>query len=161
MLHPPISSPYANAGQQKVVYVSTHTPFISAVKRIRKLLEQAEKRRMGNTDLVNNKGSDLQKLQELSDKIETAKKKSAEEILMKGTSRAIEKVLSLGLYFQNQPECQVRIRTGTVGAVDDIVDKESTSVSEEPQDAGEGARHELPESRIRYVSSVEVGVSLR
>ena len=161
MLHPPIPSPYANAGQTKVVYVSTHTPFISAVKRVRKLLEQAEKRRMGNTDLVNDKGSDLQKLQELSDKIESATKKKAEEIVMKGTSRAIEKVLSLGIYFQNQPECQVRIRTGTVGVVDDIVEKKSTSAPQKSQDAGEAAPHELPESRIRYVSSVEVGVSLR
>jgi ribonuclease P/MRP protein subunit POP7 len=68
---------------------------------------------------------------------------------MKGTGRAIEKVLRLGLYWQGQEDVLVSIRTGSVGAVDDVVGVES----------GEEAGFE--ESRVRWVSSLEVGVRLR
>jgi ribonuclease P/MRP protein subunit POP7 len=68
---------------------------------------------------------------------------------MKGTGRAIEKVLRLGLYWQGQEDVLVSIRTGSVGAVDDVVGVES----------GEEAGFE--ESRVRRVSSLEVGVRLR
>lgn len=76
-------------------------------------------------------------------------------MVLKGTNRAIEKVLGLGLYFQKQDNCMVRLRTGSVGVVDDIVQEEE-EVGEEG-DEGE----ELPESRVRKVSVVEVAVTLK
>jgi len=66
-----------------------------------------------------------------------------EEVLLKGTGKAIQKVLQVALYFQEQEDCMVRIRTGSVGAVDDI-------------ETAEGE-----ESRVRRTSMIEVAVSLR
>src|SRR4051812_43443197 len=61
LLHPPIASPYVGRQVQKVVYVSSNTPFISAVKRVRNLLDQVDKRAMGKVDLLG-KGSDKTKI---------------------------------------------------------------------------------------------------
>ena len=77
-------------------------------------------------------------------------------MVLKGTNRAIEKVLGLGLYFQRQDDCMVRVRTGSVGVVDDIVQEEEEEGGEE---GAEG--EELPESRVRKVSVVEVAVTLK
>ena len=81
--------------------------------------------------------------------------KEPEAVVLKGTNRAIEKVLGLGLYFQRQDDCMVRLRTGSVGVVDDIVQDEEEGREEEED--GE----ELPESRVRKVSVVEVAVTLK
>ena len=77
-------------------------------------------------------------------------------MVLKGTNRAIEKVLELGLYFQRQDDCMIRVRTGSVGVVDDIVHEEEDGEEEE-----EGEGEELPESRVRKVSVVEVAVTLK
>ncbi|KAK5070702.1 hypothetical protein LTR16_009311 [Cryomyces antarcticus] len=47
--------------------------------------------------------------------------KDPEEVVLKATGKAIEKALNLGLFFQGQEDCKVRIRTGSVAAIDDIV----------------------------------------
>ncbi len=44
LLQPPLASPYAGRNQPKVVYISTKTPFLSAVKRVEKLLRLSEGR---------------------------------------------------------------------------------------------------------------------
>lgn len=46
ILHPPIAAPFAGPDVQKVVYVSRKTPIMSAVKKVKKLLEQVEKRNL-------------------------------------------------------------------------------------------------------------------
>ncbi len=76
-----------------------------------------------------------------------------EAVVLKGTNRAIEKVLGLGLYFQGQDDCMVRLKTGSVGVVDDIVQEE--------EEDGEEEGEEVPESRVRKVSVVEVAVTLK
>ncbi len=81
--------------------------------------------------------------------------KGKEEVVMKATNRAIERVLGLAVYFQGQTDCRVRIRTGGVGVVDDIVQ------SEEGGEDGDDEGEELPESRIRKLSVVEVAVTLK
>ena len=105
---------------------------------------------------MNGKGTDKQKLMALREKTNPVEnKKEAEAVVLKGTNRAIEKVLELGLYFQRQDDCMVRLRTGSVSVVDDIVQEEEEGGVEE----GEG--EELPESRIRKISVVEVAVTLK
>ena len=139
-----------------MIYVSAKTPFISAVKRVRKLLSEIDRRSIGKIDLVNGKGNDKQKLMALREKTKPmGKGKEPEAVVLKGTNRAIEKVLGLGLYFQRQDDCMVRVRTGSVSVVDDIVQEEE----EGGEEGGEG--EELPESRVRKVSVVEVAVTLR
>ena len=40
--------------------------------------------------------------------------------MLKGTGKAISKVMELGLWFQQREEYVVRLRTGSVGAIDDV-----------------------------------------
>lgn len=158
ILRPPIPSPYTGADQKKVIYVSTKMPFISAVKRVRKLLGEIDKRSMGKVDLVEGKGSNKQKLRKLGERINASTGKEPEEVVLKATNRAIQNVLGLALFFQGQDDCRVRLRTGTVGVVDDIVESaipkgaETVEVEEEEE--------ELPESRVRKASFVEVAITL-
>jgi ribonuclease P/MRP protein subunit POP7 len=69
-----------------------------------------------------------------------------EEVIMKATGKAIEKLLRLAIWWQGQKGVVVRIRTGSVGAVDDVVEK--------------GGEELVEESRIRRTSCLEVGVRL-
>ena len=110
---------------------------------------------MGKFDLINGKRSDKQKLKALGDQVGSAKLKEPEEVLLKGTSRAIEKVLGLALYFQGQGDCRVRLRTGSVGVVDDIVEGDGEGEKEGDED------EEVPETQVRKISVVEVGISLK
>ena len=71
-----------------------------------------------------------------------------EEVLVKATGKAIEKALQVALHFQGQDDCIVKLRTGSVGAVDDVIAKEDEE-------------EEVPETRIRRTSMLEVGISLR
>jgi ribonuclease P/MRP protein subunit POP7 len=71
-----------------------------------------------------------------------------EEVLVKATGKAIEKALQVALHFQAQEDCTVKLRTGSVGAVDDVIAKD-------------GAEEEVSETRIRRTSMLEVGISLR
>lgn len=159
ILRPPIPSPFTGADQKKVVYVSTKTPFISAVKRVRKLLDEIDKRSVGKIDLVNGKGSDKQKLRKLGEKTNGSIGKEPEEVVLKATTRAIQNVLGLALFFQGQDDCRVRLRTGTVGVVDDIVELAATEEGEIVD--GDDEEEDLPESRVRKASFVEVAITLR
>ncbi len=64
---------------------------------------------------------------------------------MKATGKAVEKLLRLAVHFQGEEGIRVRVGTGSVGAVDDVVGE-----------AGE----ETGESRVRRMSCLEVGVRL-
>ncbi|KAH0565613.1 hypothetical protein GP486_001001 [Trichoglossum hirsutum] len=125
LLHPPISSPYTGRNTQKVVYISSSTPFISAVKRVRKLLDAVDKREMGKVDL-SDKGKGKARLGQPSRK----PKGEPEEVSLKATARAIEKALNLAIFFQSQGRYRVRIRTGSLGVVDDIILVEEPKVQE-------------------------------
>lgn len=114
---------------------------------------------MGKIDLVDGKGSDKQKLRQLGERTTTSASKEPEEVVLKATNRAIQNVLGLALFFQGQDDCRVRLRTGTVSVVDDIVESEipKGAVTGEAEDE-EG---ELPESRVRKASFVEVAITLK
>lgn len=160
ILHPPISSPYAGADHPKVVYISAKTPFISTVKRVRRLLSLIEKRSVGKVDLISGRGSDKQKLNALDTQVSSEKGKDPEEVILKGTNTVIEKVLGLALFFQGQEDLIVRLRTGTVGVVDDIVvvarPSEETEVGDEIEE-----EKELPETQVRKISMLEVAITLK
>lgn len=82
--------------------------------------------------------------------------RAKEEVLVKATGKAIEKGLRVALYFQGQEDCLVRLRTGSVGAVDDVLVQEGLVEGE-----GEQEREDVPETRVRRTSMLEVGISLR
>ncbi|EEQ85772.1 uncharacterized protein BDCG_09041 [Blastomyces dermatitidis ER-3] len=146
--HPPAASPYAGAKIPKVVYVSTNTPFMSAAKRVQKLLRQAERRAISKIDL-SDKVSEKQKLSQLTESTENLKK---EEVFIKATGRAIEKAMSVGKWFAEKEEYAIRVNTGAVMVVDDIVEDEKLQRKQEKKreeennaipDALKEAPHEL------------------
>jgi len=142
LLHPAIPSPRTSSTSPKIVYISASTPFISAVKRIRTLLSHIENRASGPVDFSS---GPTQALAQISAGIKKRSEANGEEIVIKGTGRAIEKVLRLATWWQGQDDVKVVLRTGSVGAVDDIV-------GEEGEEEG---------SRVRRTSSLELGIRLR
>jgi len=77
---------------------------------------------------------------------------AAEQVFLKATGRAIARALEVGVYFQGEGGYKVRVDMGSVKAVDDI---ESTSSGAMPV----GQRDDqVPETRIRTLSSVTVGI---
>lgn len=125
-----------------------------------------------------------------------------EEVVLKGTGKAIQKVLEFGLWFkQREDRFVVRLTTGSVGAIDDIevdenipsdgggrasaVDEELepgsgqdldseaeshmkeieasklTSTKATSANSAKTTAEPVPESRIRYTSSLEVSVRRR
>ncbi|KAK2763696.1 hypothetical protein FQN54_009312 [Arachnomyces sp. PD_36] len=123
ILHPPIASPYAGSSVPKVVYVSTKTPFMCAVKRVQKLLRHAEKRATSKVDLGSKKISEKAKLEQVVQAQEALKK---EEVLVMATGRAIEKAMSIEKWFRERDEeYEVKVRTKAVLVVDDIVADEN------------------------------------
>ena len=152
LLHPPIAPPRSGASVQKIVYISASSPFISTTKRVRKYLSEIDKRALGKIGILKS-GTDRTKIQNVErGGVERAK----EEVLVKATGKAIEKGLRVALYFQGQEDCLVRLRTGSVGAVDDVLVQEGLVEGE-----GEQEREDVPETRVRRTSMLEVGISLR
>ncbi|KAJ5601335.1 hypothetical protein N7510_010869 [Penicillium lagena] len=187
--HAPIASPYAGATVPKIVYVSSSTPFMSAVKRVQKLLRQAEKRDTAAVSLEDTRTSEKQKLAELA-KIAGAEKR--EEIFVKATGRAIERALGVGKWFEERGDgFVVRVKTGSVLVVDDVAEGETgkkksqddsdskvdegvdsapapdSKASESDKKRKQGAdddpaeMEELPETRTRWIKMVEVAISLK
>lgn len=95
------------------------------------------------------KGNDAAFFKEVGKEAEG--KGEGEEVILKATGKAVERLLGVAGWFLQEVEGEggkyrVVVRTGSVGAVDDVVGKE-----------GEGDEG----SRVRRVSCLEVGVSLR
>lgn len=68
-----------------------------------------------------------------------------EEVILKATGKAVERLMGVAAWFQGEEgggKYRVVVRTGSVGAVDDVVGEEGE----------EG-------SQVRRVSCLEVGVS--
>jgi len=149
LVHPPVSSARAGAQVQKVVYVRANSPFVSVIKRVEKFLREADRRAMGNL-----------KTSKLEDMIKKSRDGQQEEILVKATGRAIEKALHIALFFQGRDDCVVRLRTGGVATVDDIIPKETNGASTGDGDMDEDAE-DMPESRLRKVAMLEVAISLK
>lgn len=100
---------------------------MSAVKRVQKLLRQVEKRAIASLDLSSKRKTEKEKLAQLAQGHERLRKgKGEEEVFIKATGRAIEKALSVGKWFETkETEYVVRVKTGTVLVVDDVIEDEA------------------------------------
>lgn len=204
LMRPPIPSPYAGAESQKTIYVGTKTPFMSAAKRVEKLLKLSDKRlvqsatKMAQNDAKRKRrrggarGEENDEITAIAETVEAQKRSHAgkqdgarEEVVIKGSGKAIPKVMQLGMWFQERDETyEVRIRTSTASSIDDVtyekakveekvdgdVDMGAEEDTEEPSGKGRsenekadmGAGSEtVEEARIRNVSVLEVYVTLR
>jgi len=112
---------------------------------------------MGPIDLSNKNLSDKKRLEMIGRVSSKGKEGRGEEVSIKGTGRAIEKVLQVGLYFQGQEDCSIQIRTGSVGTVDDISIDDTAATG----DGGGEEELDVPETRVRMASTIEVLVKLK
>lgn len=90
---------------------------MAAFKKVKQLLYHVEKRELQSA--LTGKG-----LQDKSDRRLRqilASRTESEPVLVKATGKAIEKALNLALFLQKQKIYHVKITTGTVSAVDDLV----------------------------------------
>jgi ribonuclease P/MRP protein subunit POP7 len=199
--HPPIPTPFSSAQEPKVVYITTGSPFIPQIKRIRALLSESSKR--SKQSLASGKPGTLSS-KKVDQAIADAAKakggvKQGEEVFVKATGKAIERALEIGLFFQQQADCKVRVTTGSVEVVDDVEivraaragkklrrslaggekeeleEKEKNVVVDDDDqmdvdgeekvvvEDGKGRKRafqDVPETRIRTVSSIQVAISL-
>lgn len=136
IIHAPVASQYAGAKVPKVVYVSSKTPFMSAVKRVKKLLFHVEKRATKDVSMIRNGDRrGMQRIAEASEKVA----KDKEEVLVKASGRAIPKALNVGEWFSNKEKdmlCKVEVRGGSVSVVDDIVEVEAEEDENAENDDG-------------------------
>lgn len=140
---------------------------MSAMKRVKQLLKHVDKRSMQST--LSTKKSKARSLH----LIEPKGIQKPEEVLIKATGKAIDKALNLALFFQGQQDCTVRINTGTVDAIDDLIQNSDLGdVVQQADDARADEaqpnqpvvvahNHDLPDARIRHASMIQVFVSLQ
>lgn len=203
-MRPPLPSPYTGAQSQKTIYVGTKTPFMSAAKRAEKLLKLSDKRLVQSATKIaqndakrkrrrgNTRGEENDEIAAIAETVEAQKRSQAgrqdgarEEVVIKGSGKAIPKVMQLGMWFQERDETyEIRIRTSTASSIDDVtygkakvkekvdddVDMGTGEDTEKPSEEGRsengkadlGAGTEtVEETRIRNVSVLEIYVSLR
>lgn len=111
----------------KTVYVSTKSPFIATVKRVRKALAVFKDQSKVSVASGGRQKRAFQRRLEQPGQNEAGPSTSTattddrtKYVTIKASGKAIEKALGLGLYFQGQKDTSVEIRTGTVQATDDI-----------------------------------------
>lgn len=121
------------AEKETTVFIKTATPYVSALKRIDKILEKFEK-------------SHPRK------KFQGGEYKKIKYVRVKGMGKAIEKVLSVGVHYQ-QREHKVDVYTETINVVDEVKQKKYETKDDESDDESE--------LRGRSVGCVEVKVWLK
>lgn len=115
---------------------------MSAVKRVRKQLDQGLRKSSAAP-----KNASLQsRVDALERGLASGSGAAQAAVTVVGAGRAVDKTLQVAGWFQQQGDCEVEVRTKTVGTVDDVVDEE-----EEAED----------ESRVRRMSCLEVVVKLK
>ncbi|KAI9050270.1 hypothetical protein LZ554_005438 [Drepanopeziza brunnea f. sp. 'monogermtubi'] len=148
LLHAPVAPVRTSSQTPKIIYVSASTPFISTVKRVRAYLSEIESRASGPLSINDGPKELLKGIQNGVGGGGSGRGKRGEEVLIKGTGRAIEKVVRMAAYWGGQSDVVVRVGTGSVGAVDDVVARGDGKGEEDAED-GEG------KSRVRRVGMNE------
>ena len=111
---------------------------MSAVKRVRRMLDAIDKRHMGhgssggtrsrggtNKNVGGAAAGAGRHTTQATSTTTSSTGNEKEEVLLKATNRAIEKALNLAMFFQKAKEgYRVTVRTGTIKVVDDIVEED-------------------------------------
>ncbi|KAK6952487.1 hypothetical protein Daesc_007026 [Daldinia eschscholtzii] len=154
----PTRTPSTRASRR--IYITPKTPFRSVTARVRKQLdknlrEASASNKAFTNRLASNKNASLDERVRAIQRHSASKDggiglEDAGEVVVLGTGRAIQKVVEVAMFFQKQQDCIVRLKTGSVGAVDDVVVE-----GEEEEWGGEG------EERTRMMSSLEASIKLK
>ncbi|KAH7161263.1 Rpp20 subunit of nuclear RNase MRP and P-domain-containing protein [Dactylonectria macrodidyma] len=132
---PPASS------KSRIIYVSSRTPFMAVVKRARKQLD-AQLQTVGAAP----KSASLHSRVQMLERAGGETNGDGGVVTVMGTGRAVERALAVASWFEQQGDCQVELRTRTVGTIDDVVVED-----EDVEDA----------SRLRKMSCLEVSIKLK
>ena len=184
LLHPALPTTHSSSASPKIIYITATTPHIPCAKRVRKLLADITKRekqsaaslasraRGGPHGATGPEANGRLEAKDVERNVaeEASKKggarKAGEMVYLKATGRAIARALEIGLMFQADEGCRITVDLGSVKAVDDIELKGTLSTggdddAAEPQAQGQTeADEDIPETRIRTVSSVTVSIGL-
>ncbi|KAK8150197.1 hypothetical protein G3M48_003700 [Beauveria asiatica] len=155
---PLIRRPLPASSKDRIIYVSSSTPFMSAVKRARKQLDRSLKS-VGSSQAARKNASLHARIESLKRDVErdgsgsgsSANEAYGASVTLLGTGKAVEKTLALAGWFEQQSDCRVAVRTRTVATVDDVVAGGEPGAAEREED----------ESRLRRLSCLEVVVSLK
>ncbi|KAI0125386.1 Rpp20 subunit of nuclear RNase MRP and P-domain-containing protein [Xylariales sp. AK1849] len=151
--------------QSHRLYITARTPFRSITTRVRKQLNKSLRTASStNPQSFTNRLSKQLPPVPLHDRINAIQNsqgsgiglENTREVIVIGTGRAIEKVVNIAAFFQGQGDVEVRLRTGSVGALDEVVDK-----GEGEEDDGLGGTGGQEGIRERMVSCLEVGFRLK
>ncbi|KAI1392477.1 Rpp20 subunit of nuclear RNase MRP and P-domain-containing protein, partial [Hypoxylon trugodes] len=158
----PIPARQPSTRASKRIYLTPKTPFRSVTTRVRKQLdknirEASSSNKAFTNKLASNKNASLDERIRAIQRGSSSKGntsgngiglENAGEVVVLGTGRAIPKVLEVAMFFQKQADCIVQMKTGSVGAVDDVIQEG------EEEWGGEG------EERVRMMSSLEASIKL-
>ncbi|KAF2643205.1 hypothetical protein P280DRAFT_421824 [Massarina eburnea CBS 473.64] len=190
--HPAAPAPFSCSVSPKTLYISPTTPFIPTLKRIGKLLSEIQKRAQqssassqhnarfqnrgrGNPLLPNGRlnAADVEK--DIVEGSLGGGGDGAEVVYLKATGRAIERALQIGMHFQGEDDCRVRVEMGSVRAIDDVEIRrkrggdaeEGGGTTESEEDGSKKSakkrkwEDDTPETRVRTLSSITIGISLK
>ncbi|KAF7549768.1 hypothetical protein G7Z17_g6155 [Cylindrodendrum hubeiense] len=132
---PPASS------KSRIIYVSSSTPFMAVVKRVRKQLDTSLQT-VGAAPKNASVHSRIQALERTAGEIQ----EDGGVVVVMGTGRAVERTLSVASWFEQQGDCLVEVRTRTVGTIDDVIVEDEDVENE---------------SRLRKMSCLEVSIKLK
>ncbi|CAE7206447.1 hypothetical protein P3342_011397 [Pyrenophora teres f. teres] len=180
LLHPALPTQHSSSSSPKVIYITATTPYIPCVKRVRKLLVGITKREKQSAASLGSRaggaargGQHSVKALEANGRLEAkhvernvaeeaskkgGARKVGEMVYLKATGRAIPRALEIGLHFQADESYRVRVELGSAKAIDDIEVK--SGATEQEQQAEGKADDDIPETRIRTLSSVTVSIGL-
>ncbi|KAF2031258.1 hypothetical protein EK21DRAFT_63572 [Setomelanomma holmii] len=175
LLHPALPNPFASSLSPKVLYIKASSPYIPAIKRVRRLLSEIRKREAQSSAALHKNARRKGGMVEASGRLSRADVErgivegkeggvnskgidgEGENVYLKATGRAILRALEVGVAFQGEADCVVRVEMGSVRAIDDIGFRNTTG---EAGEEGVEEAEEVPETRIRTISSVTVSIGL-
>ncbi|RYP74034.1 hypothetical protein DL771_003223 [Monosporascus sp. 5C6A] len=143
------------------IYINTKSPFRSVTARVRKQLDKNLRQASYANKAFTNKLAG-RKHASLDERVRAIQRhqqggggtsgidlEDAGEVLVLATGRAIEKAVNVASFFQKQRDCVVRLRSTSVGAVDDVIAE------------GDEEFPMADETRKRMVGCLEVSIRLR
>lgn len=127
--HKPPSKRLLLVEKETTYLVKSRSPFISALKRIQKLLEKFDRSLLPNS------------------KYQNGEFKKVKYVTVKGMGKAIEKTISLGLVFQDELAYKVDTLTGSL----DVVDEFQTRLDEFDSDDDYNTESVYQKRSVSYV----------
>ncbi|KFA64828.1 hypothetical protein S40285_01354 [Stachybotrys chlorohalonatus IBT 40285] len=134
------------SGKSGIIYVSCSTPFMSAVKRVRKQLDSSLRGTGSGSGSVS-KHASLESRVAALQRTDGGGGGGGVTVTVIGSGKAIGRALEVASWYEQQADCVVGLKTRTVGTVDDVVVEDD----EEVEDT----------TRVRRVSCLEVTISLK